>query len=154
MNFNRNLASDSRGRSPAPMFDELHGGADSQGELDRVIASIIKALFQNGHLTPYRFCLAGLRLFQWISHSRFQGLLVPQFAKWQRSGWIAILARERFNLVRPMQTVPPIEAVLTTPEDDRGFVARLLIATSDAVGTELAQEYRQTLEAMAEDKDK
>ena len=136
------------------VFDELHGGADSQGELDRVIASIIGALFQNDHFPPYRFWLAGLRLFQWISHSRFQGLLVPRLAKWQRSRWMAILAKERFNLVRPKQTVPPVEAVLTTPKDDRGFVAELFIAISDAVGTELAQEYRQTLEAMAEDEDK
>ena len=67
---------------------------------------------------------------------------------------MAILAKERFNLVRPKQTVPPVEAVLTTPKDDRGFVAELFIAISDAVGTELAQEYRQTLEAMAEDEDK
>lgn len=134
------------------VFEELHGGTNSRDELDKVISSITKALFQNDHLPPYRFWLAGLRLFQWISHSRFQGLLVPTLARWQVSGWTRILAKERFNLVRPIKTVPPIEAVLTTSEDDRGFVAKLLIATSDAVGAELQQEYRQMLEAVAEDK--
>ena len=134
------------------IFVELHSSANSQNETDKVIASIINVLVQNDHLPPYRFWLAGLRLFEWICHSRFHGLLVPKLAKWQRSGWTAILAKERFNLVRPMQTVPPIEGVLMTSEDDRGFVARLLIATSDAMGTEFAQKFRQTLEAMAEDK--
>ena len=78
---------------------------------------------------------------------------MPKLATWQRSGWTRILAKERFTLVRPMQTVAPIEAVLKISEDDRSFVAKLFIAASDATGAQFAQKFRETLKAMAEDKE-
>ena len=52
-----------------------------------------------------------------------------------------------------MQTVPSIDAVLGRRKDDRKFVARLLLAASDAVGSQFAQDYFGTLRIMAEGKD-
>ena len=131
-------------------FDDLHSGAKLQGESDMTAENIIGSIIRNDHLAPDRFWLAGLRLFEWIRQSRFRDILASKLAAWQRSGWTRILTNERFNLVRPMQTVPPIEDMLTISADDRSFIAKLLLATSDAVGSSLAAEYRITLVAIAE----
>ena len=37
--------------------------------------------------------------------------------------------------------------------DDRSFITKLRFATSDAVGSPLGSEYRDTLKAMAEDEE-
>lgn len=132
------------------VFDDLNGNTEIHGKLDKAVKNIIGVLFRDEHLTPKDFWLAGLRLFEWTRQSRFCDLLVPKLAVWQRSGWTGILANQRFNLVSPIRTVPPIEDTLKMSEDDKGFVAKLLLATSDAVGLSLAPEYRNALRSIAE----
>ena len=136
-----------------PVFDYCNDKPALLAELDQTVATIVKALLRNEHVEPSGFWMAGLRFFEWINQSRYKGLLTTRLAAWQRSGWKRILTTESFRLSRPRQTVPSIEEVLAIPEDDRGFVAKLLTATSEAVDSPLGSAYRRSLEAMAEDEE-
>lgn len=120
--------------------------------LDQTIIDTIKTLFQNNYIVPLEFWKAGLRLFEKINQSTFRGPLTSYLAEWQRAGWKRIKTAEAFHLTMPFQTVPAIDAVLAMPEDDRSFVAKLLLVTSEAVGTSLGQELRDSLKTMAEER--
>jgi hypothetical protein len=100
---------------------------------------------------PRKFWEAGLRFFEWINQSHFQSLLFPHLAGWLSAGWKRITAIESFRLSRPRQTVPAIEAILAKPADNRRFIAKLLLISSDAVGSPLGVTYRDRLKAMAEE---
>ena len=94
------------------IFTHWKEQADACSGLDKEVIEILRAISRNEHLTPYRFWLSGLRLFEWINRSRFKDFLTPKLSAWQRSGWRRILTKERFALSRPMLSVPPIEQVL------------------------------------------
>ena len=143
---------DNRFNAPFPgkaVFNHWSGQTDGCSELDETVIGILKTLSRNEHLTPYVLWLSGLRLFEWINRSHFKDFLTPRLSAWQRSGWRRILTKERFALSRPMLTVPPIDEVLTIPKDDRALIAKLLLTTSDAVGSSLGSDYREFLEGLA-----
>ena len=143
-----------RGPFPGkPVFDYWSERTQSIGQLDNVVLDIIKSFLRNLHVEPKAFWMAGLRFFEWLDESMFKGVMTTRLAAWQRSGWKRILATELFRLARPQQTVPPIEKVLAMPEDNRGFVAKLLVATSETVGSPLGSAYRRRLETIATDEE-
>ena len=133
------------------VFDHWNEKTTSLAELDQTVVSIIKALLQNEHVEPHVFWVAGLRLFEWINQSNFKPFLTLRLAVWQRAGWKRILAAETFRLSSPRRTVPPIKEVLAIAADDQSFVAKLLLITSEAVGSPLSPAYREHLEAVAEE---
>ena len=118
---------------------------------DQVVISIVKELFRNEYIKPLDFWEAGLRLFEWVNQSSFKSLLTIDLAAWQRSGWRRISTEELFHLSMPLRTVPRIKEVLTRPKDDRSFVAKLILVTSEAVGASLDSEYRINLKALSEE---
>ena len=131
-------------------FSQWNEETDKCGEADETIMPVLTRLSASSHLPPYEFWLAGLRLFEWISRSRFNEFLMPKLAAWQRSGWARILVKERFALATPMLTVPHIEETLRKLGDDMVFVSELLLVGSDAVGSPLASDYRQLLRRIAD----
>ncbi len=133
------------------VFDHWNEKSASLAELDQTVVSIIKALLQNEHVEPYAFWVAGLRLFEWINQSNFKPFLTPRLAAWLRAGWKRILSAEAFRLSSPRQTVPLVEEVLTIPADDSSFIAKLLLAASEAVGARLGSAYRDNLKTMTEE---
>ena len=135
------------------VFDYWDGSSTSPTDLEQTVASIVKVLLKNEHVPPRNFCIAGLRLFEWIVRSNFQGLLINRLATWQRFGWKRILAREAFRLSMPRQIAPLIREILAISENDKSFVAKLFLVTSDAVEISLEPEYRDSLEAMTESKE-
>ena len=122
-------------------------------EIDQTVTTVIKTFLQNEHVKPNDFWLAGLCFFEWINQSNFKHLLEVRVAAWQRSRWKQILTVELFRLSRPRQTVPSIEKVLAMPTDDWSFVAKLLLATYEAVGIQLNPALRNTLMVAAEELD-
>ena len=132
------------------VFDHWNGESRLVAELDQIVVDIIKARPRNEHLKPDEFWMAGFRLFQWINLSNFKLLLMKRLAAWQRSGWKRICTEELFRLSRPRQSLPPIEEVLRIPENDRRFVAKLLLTSSEAVGVPLGSVTRDVLKAVAE----
>ena len=142
-----------RFRGPFPgklLFDYWSERTRSIGTLDNVVLDIIKSFLRNVHVEPNSFWMAGLRFFEWLDQSMFKGVMTNRLAAWQRAGWKRILAAESFRLSRPLQTVPSIQEVLAIPEDDRSFVAKLLLVTSEAVDSPLGLEYRRRLENIVE----
>ena len=133
-----------------PVFDHWNKKPASLAKLDQTVVTIIKALLQNEYLEPSYFWMAGLRVFEWINQSNFELFLTLRLAAWLRAGWKRIVTAEAFRLSSPRQTVPSIEEVLTIATDDRSFVAKLLLATAEAVGSPLRLSYREHLEAIAE----
>lgn len=133
------------------VFDHWNGKPTSLAQLPRIVLYIIKAILMNGHIEPRGFFMASLRIFEHINQSNFKPLLTPHVAGWLRAGWKRITTTESFRLSRPRETIPAIEAVLRTPADDQHFVAELLLATSEAVGSRLDAAYRDSLRAMAEE---
>ncbi len=142
-----------RFRGPFPgklLFDYWSERTRSIEQLDNVVLDIIKSFLRNVNVEPNGFWMAGLRFFEWLDQSMFKGVMTTRLAAWQRAGWKRILAAESFRLSRPLQTVPSIQEVLAIPEDDRSFVAKLLLVTSEAVDSPLGLEYRRRLEDMVE----
>ena len=133
------------------VFDHGNEASASPGGLDQTVVAIIQVLLQNKHVEPRAFWSAGLRFFEWINQSNFKPFLTPRLAAWLRTGWKRILSAERFRLSSPRQTVPPIEKVLAIPVDDRSFIAKLILAASEAVNSPLTAAYRNSLRAMAEE---
>ena len=136
-----------------PVFDYWNDKPSLVEKLDQTVVTIVKTLVGSEHIIPYDFWMAGLRFFEWTNQSRFKGLLMTRVAAWQRSGWKRIITVESFRLTRPQQTVPPIKEVLAINEDDRRFVAKLLLAASEAVESRLAPAYRRSLESMTRDEE-
>ncbi len=133
------------------LFAYWHKKTGALSQLDQTVVTIAKTHLRNEHVEPYFFWMTGLRFFERINQSMFKDLLTPRLAAWQRAGWKRIIAVESFRLTRPRHTVPPIEKILAIPVDDRRFVARLLLATSEAVDSPspLGSAYRRSLKAMA-----
>ena len=133
------------------VFDHWREKPTSLTEHDQTVVTTIKALVRDEHINPAEFWIAGARFFQWINQSNFKHLLTARLAAWQRSGWKQISTGERFRLFRPRQTVPRIEEVLTIPADDRSFVAKLLLATVEAVGVSIRPVDRKFIEALGKE---
>ena len=133
------------------VFDHRNEAAVPLGKLDQAVIAIIQVLLQNEHVEPYAFWMAGLRFFEWINQSNFKPFLTPRLAAWLRAGWKRILTAEAFRLSSPRRTVPLIEEVLTIPADDSGFIAKLILASAEAVEAPLIPAYRASLKALAEE---
>ena len=131
------------------VFHHCNGKSDSLNELDQIVLTIVKKLLRNEYIEPKDFWMAGARFFEWANHSDFKRLLTTHLAAWQKCGWRQILKTESFKLSRPRQTVPQIEEILTKSTDDQTFVAKLLLATSEALGVSLSGTYRDSLQTMA-----
>ena len=117
---------------------------------DKVVNDAIAVLQSGEHLAPRRLWEVGLRLFEKIRRSNFRSSLAPLLANWLRGQWKRIIANETFRLSRPMQTVPSIEARLAESMKDEAFIASLLLATAEAVGSPLSAEYERLLKEIAD----
>jgi hypothetical protein len=117
--------------------------------LNRVIEAILRRLDDPRHIEPLDFWMIGLRFFERTNQSGFRRDLAPSLAWWFRAGWERIVRDETFALTRPLRTVPPINAVLANPNNDRAFIAALLLAASEAVGSPLPEAYAESLRAIA-----
>ena len=131
------------------VFHHQNRKPDSLNELDQIALTIINNLLRREYVEPKEFWMAGLRFFEWINRSNFERLLTAHLASWQRSGWRRILETESFQLSRPRQTVPQIKEILTKSAEDQSFLAKLLLATSEALDVSLSAAYRETLKTMA-----
>jgi hypothetical protein len=116
---------------------------------DQMIEAMLRRLDDPRHVEPLNFWMIGLRFFERNNQSNFGRDLEPLLAGWFRAGWARIVHDETFRLTRPLGTVPPINAVLANSDNDRAFIAALLLATSEAVGAPLAEAYAESLRAIA-----
>ena len=144
---------DNRFTDPFPgksVFDELNKCAKDTSISVWTFEECVRVLLGNEHLSPIVFWIVVLRFFEWTGQSLFKNILVPKLAIWQRSGWERILANQRFMLINPRQNVPSIEDALKTPSNDRSSIARLILATSNAVELRLSPEYQKALVEIAD----
>ena len=131
------------------VLDQWSGQQTTLSEFDKATVAIIGALLRGGHIVPDLYWTSGVCFSVSIRDSRFKDLLADRLAAWQRREWQRIVATESFRLARPQQTVPAIEEALIVSTDDRGFVAKLLLVTADAVDTSRVPGYREILRPMA-----
>jgi hypothetical protein len=117
--------------------------------LNGAVGAMLRWLDEPQHIEPRNFWTIGLRFFEYINQSNFRTELEPLLAEWLRGGWIRIARDEAFRLTLPIQTVPPINSVLTNPNNDREFIAALLLAASEAVRSPLSKAYVASLQEMA-----
>ncbi|WP_245276331.1 hypothetical protein [Methylocapsa aurea] len=117
--------------------------------LDDAVGQALKAMIEGKALDPKDIWNAGLRLLQRLRSSNFVQELAPILAQWLRRQWSAAIDQQRFNLVRPRTSIPPIEAALADPTNDQSFIAALLLASADAADIEIEADYRRQLEAIA-----
>lgn len=126
-------------------------GLESQlPPLDQIVAEHVPLLRSGTHLAPCKVWEVGLRAFEKIRQSNFRKAMLPILGTWLRGQWRRIVNNESFRLSRPMVTVPAIEASLAQQSNDEAFVASLLLATAEAVGSSLAGPYEQQLRAIAQ----
>jgi hypothetical protein len=123
----------------------MQGREATLGPLEQTIVRAIKTFRSDTHVEPRPLWEIGLRFFEKSRQSNFRSLLVPMLAAWLRRQWQRIIAEETFRLSRPMQTVPGIKAILAIAQDDEPFVAKLLLSTSEAVGSPLSASYENLL---------
>lgn len=125
-------------------------GTDTQlAPLDQTIVQQVTQLRSQMHLTPRQGWELALRAFEKIRQSLFRKALLPMLGTWLRGQWRRIIETERFRLSRPMLTVPTIETILKNEANDEAFIASLLLAGADAVGSPLASAYEQQLRSIA-----
>jgi len=117
--------------------------------LDDAVGQALKAMLEGKALDVKDIWNAGLRLLQRLRSSNFVQELAPILARWLRDKWTLAIDQQRFNLVRPRLSVPPIEAALADAIDDQSFVAALLLASADAADIEIEADYRAQLQAIA-----
>jgi hypothetical protein len=132
-----------------PVFARWREAAGDLAPLDDVVARAIASIRSGAHIEPRRVWEIGLRLFEKVRQSSFRRLLVPLLAAWLRREWQRIVAEEGFRLSRPRQTVPSIEADLTSDKEDEAFIASLLLSSAEAVGSPLAATYEDLLRDVA-----
>jgi hypothetical protein len=141
-----------KGFPGSAVFDQWKGTQSKLGPLDQVSTKVLLLLSKGGHLEPFRIWEIGLALFQKAGQSNFKRLLMPVLAEWIRAHWVRIISEERFRLLRPMSSVPGVEAALGLTSNDERFIAALSLAGSDAVGGRLASTYRDDLVRIADAK--
>ena len=147
--LNRQFAGSFPGKS---VFDHSDEDPTLHSEGDQVALAMIETFLQNEYVEPKKFWEAGLRLFEWVNHQpNFKNFLIPRLAVWQRSGWTRILTEESFHLCGLRWTRPAIEETLSMSSNNQSFVAKLLLETSDAVGSQLDPVLRNTLKVMSEE---
>ena len=117
--------------------------------LNRVIEAILRRLDDPRHIEPLDFWMIGLRFFERTNQSGFRCDLGAVTCLVVSSGLGADRAGRTFALTCPLRTVPPINAVLANPNNDRAFIAALLLAASEAVGSPLPEAYAESLRAIA-----
>jgi hypothetical protein len=117
--------------------------------LDDAVGQRLKAMLEGKALDPKDIWNSGLRLLQRIRSSNFVQELVPILAAWLRHKWSAAVREQRFNLTRPRDNVPLIEAALANSANDQAFIAALLLASAEAAALEIEAECRRQLETIA-----
>lgn len=133
----------------ASISDESTAESGEVSPLDKEVMSRIRQLSRVDHLPPGDFWTVGLRLFEWTWHSEFKSTLVRSLARWVRAGWERVLREESFRLLSPHASVPVVEEVLDAGANDEAFLAKILLASSEAVGAGLDESYRGKLHAIA-----
>lgn len=117
--------------------------------LDDAVGQALKAMLEGKALDAKDIWNAGLRLLQRLRSSNFVQELAPLLARWLREKWTVAIDQQRFNLVRPRLSVPPIETALADAIDDQSFIAALLLASADAADIEIEADYRRQLQTIA-----
>ncbi len=117
--------------------------------LDDAVGQALKAMLEGKALDAKDIWNSGLRLLQRLRSSNFVQELAPILAKWLREKWAVAINQQRFNLVRPRLSVPPIETALADSVDDQSFIAALLLACADAADIEIEADYRRQLQTIA-----
>ena len=130
------------------ILDHWADGQNSVGVFDRFTLAVIKAVVRVEHAVPSLYWTSGVCFVACTKESRFKDLLTGRLAAWQRLEWQRIVESESFRLLRPQQTVPPIEKVLELPTDDLSFVAKLLLAAAESVDTSRIPGYREILKPL------
>lgn len=116
---------------------------------DEALIDAVTWFRSDTHSTPTAYCSAAIRFFQQAGRSNFKSYLIPIIAAWQRNAWTRIVVSETFRLVRPVETVPTVEAALCMPDDDERFLGAIFLAIAIAVGMTLPKEMQGEFEILA-----
>ncbi|WP_316399224.1 hypothetical protein [Bradyrhizobium sp. 33ap4] len=98
---------------------------------------------------PAEFCWAAVWLLFHVNSSRLRDGVVQPLIAWIFAGADHLVRNARFRLSLPAMTVPPVEALLATPERTMASAARLLLVLAPAVATRFIPQVRSTLEEIA-----
>lgn len=131
------------------VIDNWRGLRSDLTSLDNVVSEQITLLNSSAHLEPRKIWEIGLRAFEKIRQSAFRRALAPLLGKWLRAQWRRIIENESFRISRPKLTVPLVEARLAIEANNETFVASLLLATAEAIGSPLAPQYERHLRDIA-----
>lgn len=117
--------------------------------LDDAVGQWLKAMLEGKALDPKDLWHSGLRVLQRLRASNFVQELAPLLARWLREKWSAAIVEQRFNLTRPRDSVPAIEAALEDATNDQPFIASLLLTSATATGIEIEPDCKTQLETIA-----
>jgi tetratricopeptide (TPR) repeat protein len=116
---------------------------------DEAFIDAVRWFRSDAHATPKAHLMAAVRFYQQASQSPFKTYLIPIIAAWQRNAWTRIVVSETFRLVRPLQTVPAVNAALSIPDDDERFLGTIFLAAASAIGVMLPQKMQVEFETLA-----
>jgi hypothetical protein len=94
---------------------------------------------------PAEFCWAAVWLLIHVSNSRLRDGVAQPLIAWIFSGVDHLIGNARFLLSMPTATVPPVEAIMATPDRTLASAARLLLALAPAVATTYIAQVRDRL---------
>ena len=131
------------------MFDDCDEPANLPSYRDQIAGAAIIAL-RHTYPSPSVFFTAGLVFLSWIRASTFGKVMMPHLAAWQRGIWSRFVVTQAFRFLRPWESVPDVKRALSIERDDETFVAGILLAISRAIGAPIAAQDRDTLQAIAD----
>ncbi|TXN40810.1 ATP-binding protein [Methylobacterium sp. WL30] len=117
--------------------------------LSRAVRKLLDAFPSGSPPTPLDAWRFGFRCFEQLSLSNFGSMLFPPCSAWLRQRWSYMLRDQRFLLNQPRLTERPLQEVLARPNNNKAFVAALLLAGIAAVAVRLPEKYVDDLRRAA-----
>lgn len=126
----------------------------SLSELECTVIQAARIVLDDGDPGIFEVWSIGLRWFEWLDRSDYQNHLMPRLAKWLRITWTGLVENQLFRFWNPRRTARAVLETLQCAENDRSFIAALLLASCDAIGASLSVDYRNLLMAIAREADR
>jgi tetratricopeptide (TPR) repeat protein len=124
------------GKETCPKGDAFGTTAHSLGHLMKADTS----------LSPDEMFLTTYRIWEWLPHTNFKDAIEDIIADYLGRRWAKIIDRQRFQLRRPMVTVPAIQAAVEGTTKGITKISRLLLAAEMAVKYTLGTDPRSRIQ--------
>jgi len=122
---------------------QTRGKGDAFDTMASYLGRLMKA---NTYMSPDEMFIVTFRLWEWLPHSSFKGIIEDLIADYLSGRWGKIIEEQRFQLNQPMIAVPAIQTAIKESASGTVRIAKLLLAAEIAVKHNLGADLRSKLQ--------